>query len=290
MERDITEAIPSGTLLKGEVADGRSRWFYQSLHGLHVLDENFSLGRLLGLSMDEIESELHDLVRTAEAPIALLAPVDDDTEVWAAGVTYLVSKKARMEESLEADIYGRVYDAVRPELFFKAIGWRVSGPGDPIGIRHDSSLDVPEPEVALVLNADGVIVGYTICNDMSSRSIEGENPLYLPQAKMYRHSCALGPWIRMASVIADPKRLSIQASISRRNRVVWEGETSTAQLKRSFEELAEHLFRAEKYPRGAILSTGTCVVPGIDFTLTEQDTVSIRVTEIGHLFNAVITV
>lgn len=155
----FTETIPPGTLLKGKMADGRSRWFYQSPLGLHALVGNFSLGRLLGLSRDEIEIELHGLVQTSEPPIGLLAPVDDDTGVWAARVTYLVSKQARMEESFDADIYSWVYDALRPELFFKAIGWRVSGPGDPIGIRHDSSLDVPEPEVALVLNAVGAIVG-----------------------------------------------------------------------------------------------------------------------------------
>jgi 2-dehydro-3-deoxy-D-arabinonate dehydratase len=290
MEREIVDSIPSGTLLKGQTADGGSRWFYQGPHGLRGLDEHSNLAGLLALTADELESELDGLTATVEAPVELLAPLDDDTEVWAAGVTYQVSRKARMEESHEADIYDRVYDAVRPELFFKATGWRVSGPGGPIGIRHDSTLDVPEPEVALVLNAEGVIVGYTVCNDMSSRSIEGENPLYLPQAKVYRHSCAVGPWIRLATAIRNPKDLSICASISRSGEVVWNGETSTAQLKRSFEELAEYLFRAETYPRGVILSTGTSAVPGMDFTLAEKDTVSIQVAQIGHLSNTVVTV
>lgn len=290
MEHEITDSIPSGTLLKGQTSDGVSRWFYQGPHGLRGLDEHSSLGALLALSADELESELDGFTTAVEAPVKLLAPLDDDTEVWAAGVTYLVSKKARMEESREADIYGRVYDALRPELFFKATGWRVSGPGGPIGIRHDSVLDVPEPEVALVLNAEGVIVGYTVCNDMSSRSIEGENPLYLPQAKIYRHSCAVGPWIRLASYISNPKDLSIRASISRSGEVVWKGEMSTSQLKRTLDELSEYLFRAETYPRGVILSTGTCAVPGIDFTLAEKDTVSIQVEQIGHLSNTVVTV
>jgi len=290
MEREIADNIPSGTLLKGRTDSGASRWFYQGTQGLRGLDEHSSLAGLLALSADDLESELDGLTAIAEAPVELLAPLDDHTEVWAAGVTYQVSKTARMAESQQADIYDRVYDAVRPELFFKANGWRVSGPGGPIGIRHDSTLDVPEPEVALVLNAEGVIVGYTVCNDMSSRSIEGENPLYLPQAKVYRHSCAVGPWIRLATAIRNPKDLSIHASISRSGEVVWNGETSTAQLKRSFEELAEYLFKANTYPFGAVLSTGTSAVPSMDFTLAEDDTVNIDVAQIGFLSNTVVTV
>jgi 2-dehydro-3-deoxy-D-arabinonate dehydratase len=210
--------------------------------------------------------------------------------VWAAGVTYQVSREARMEESQEADVYDRVYDAVRPELFFKATGWRVSGHGGPIGIRSDSTLDVPEPEVAIVLNSAGVIVGYTVCNDVSSRSIEGENPLYLPQAKIYRYSCALGPWIRLASAVENPGDLSIGAAVSRNGDLVWTGETSTAKLKRSFEELAGYLFRADVYPFGAVLSTGTSAVPGLDFTLLENDVVTIEVGELGQLANTVVGV
>jgi len=290
LERQIADIIPTDTLLKGRTATGRSRWFYQGSHGLCGLGEHSSLAGLLALSADEMADELDGLTPIVEAPVELLAPLDEHTEVWAAGVTYQVSKKARMEESNEADIYDRVYEAVRPELFFKATGWRVSGPGGPIGIRHDSTQNVPEPEVALVLNAESVIVGYTVCNDMSSRSIEGENPLYLPQAKVYRHSCAVGPWIRLATAIPNPKDLSISASISRCGELVWKGETSTAQLKRSFEELAEYLFKAETYPFGAVLSTGTCAVPGMDFTLAIDDTVRIEVARIGHLSNTVVTV
>jgi 2-dehydro-3-deoxy-D-arabinonate dehydratase len=290
MEREIADTIPSGTLVKGLTAEGSIRWFYQGADGLRGLDEDTNLGSLLALGVDELERKLNGLTAAADAPVELLAPLDDHTEVWAAGVTYQVSREARMEESQEADVYDRVYDAVRPELFFKSTGWRVSGPGGPIGIRHDSTLDVPEPEVAIVLNSAGVIVGYTVCNDVSSRSIEGENPLYLPQAKIYRHSCAVGPWIRLASAVGNPQDLSISAVVYRDGAVAWAGETSTARLKRSFEELAGYLFRADVYPFGAVLSTGTSAVPGLDFTLLENDTVSIEVGELGRLSNTVVIV
>lgn len=290
MEREFADSIPTGTLLKGRTAEGGSRWFYQGAQGLRGLDEHSSLAGLLALSAEELESHLNGLTAAVEAPVELLAPLDDHTEVWAAGVTYQVSKEARMAESTEANVYASVYDAVRPELFFKATGWRVSGTGGPIGIRHDSTLDVPEPEVALVLNAEGAIVGYTVCNDMSSRSIEGENPLYLPQAKVYRHSCAVGPWIRLASAVVNPQDLSIRAVISRGGEVVWQGETSTSLLKRSFEELAGFLFTAEVYPFGVVLSTGTSAVPGLDFTLAEHDTVCIEVAQVGSLSNTVVVV
>jgi 2-dehydro-3-deoxy-D-arabinonate dehydratase len=290
VQNELAESIPPGTLLKGRTIEGDIRWFYQSADGLRGLAENACLTGLLVLSAEELEEQLNALTDDAEAPIELLTPLDDHTEVWAAGVTYQVSKEARMEESQEADVYDRVYDAARPELFFKAVGWRVSGEGGPIGIRHDSTLDVPEPEVAIVLNSAGVIIGYTVCNDMSSRSIEGENPLYLPQAKIYRHSCAVGPWIRLASSIGNPRELSIRAAITRDGDVVWTGETTTAKLKRSFEELARYLFTAEIYPSGAVLSTGTSAVPGLDFTLVVDDIVSIEVDELGRLSNTVVSV
>ncbi|MDQ1582496.1 MAG: 2-dehydro-3-deoxy-D-arabinonate dehydratase [Microbacteriaceae bacterium] len=290
MSHEFTDSIPSGTLLKGRTAGGRVRWFFQGADGLRDLDSNATLAGLLALSADELEDHLNAATAAAEAPVELLAPLDDHTEVWAAGVTYQASREARMEESREADVYDRVYDAVRPELFFKATGWRVSGHGGPIGIRSDSTVDVPEPEVALVLNSAGTIVGYTVCNDVSSRSIEGENPLYLPQAKIYRHSCSVGPWIRLASAVVNPGDLSITAAVSRDGDVVWTGETTTAKLKRSFEELAEYLFRADVYPFGAVLSTGTSAVPGLDFTLLENDVVSIEVGELGRLSNTVVGV
>ena len=189
-------------------------------------------------------------------------------EVWAAGVTYERSRAARMAESEQsADIYDRVYAAERPELFFKSAAWRVSGPGEPVSVRSDSSIDVPEPELAVVLNADGAATGYTICNDMSSRSIEGQNPLYLPQAKTYAGSCALGPWIVPAWELPDPYALTIELTISRDGEVAWAGTAATSTLHRKIDELAAWLFRENDFPAGAILSTGTSLVPELPFTL-----------------------
>lgn len=278
---------PLGTLLKARTQSGAARWFYQSPDGLRALGVETRLGSLLALEVSDALRTLDAAPRASEVPTQLLAPVDDYTEVWAAGVTYQISKEARMEESSEADIYDRVYDAERPELFFKGLGWRVSGPGGPAGIRADSELNVPEPELALVLNFRGEVMGYTICNDMSSRSIEGENPLYLPQAKVYRHSCAIGPWIRLTGAMPDPDNAGITMKIARRGEVVWKGSTSTAKLKRKFTELADYLIRAEDYPEGAVLSTGTSVVPDLDFILSEGDNVTIGIEGIGVLSNAV---
>jgi 2-dehydro-3-deoxy-D-arabinonate dehydratase len=219
----------------------------------------------------------------------LLAPVDGRTEVWAAGVTYERSRTARMAESEDsADIYDRVYAAERPELFFKSVAWRVSGPGFPVSVRADSSIDVPEPELAAVLNYAGDVVGYTICNDMSSRSIEGENPLYLPQAKIYLGGCAAGPWIRPAWEIPDPYALTIEMTISRGGSVAWEGSTSTSGLRRRVEELAAYLFREDDFPAGAVLSTGTSLVPDLPFTLEAGDEIRIKISEIGELVNPVV--
>lgn len=300
---EMPAEIPGGTLLKGRTSSGETRWFYSDfcsdeLAGdrragtvvLKVLPVETELGDLLALPKSELEPLLTGQPAAVEPPVELMAPVDGGTEVWAAGVTYLVSKQARMEESAEADVYDRVYDAQRPELFFKATGWRVSGPGGPVGIRHDSPLNVPEPEAGLVLNSAGDIVGFTVGNDMSSRSIEGENPLYLPQAKVYRHSCAIGPWIRMDWAVGDPAAMAIDIAISRSGQIVWKGSTSTSQLKRGFDELASYLFRADVFPRGAVLLTGTCAVPGMDFTLCDGDTVDIGVGSVGTLSNVVVTV
>ena len=179
-------------------------------------------------------------------PASLLAPLDGRTEVWAAGVTYERSRSARVEESQDsADIYERVYDAARPELFFKSAAWRVSGPGAPVSVRADSEVNVPEPELAAVLNAAGEPVGYTICNDLSSRSIEGENPLYLPQAKIYLGGCAVGPWIRPAWEVPDPHNLSMGMTISRDGAAIWDGQASTRELRRTVPELARFLFRED---------------------------------------------
>jgi 2-dehydro-3-deoxy-D-arabinonate dehydratase len=219
----------------------------------------------------------------------LLAPVDGRTEVWAAGVTYERSRTARMAESDQsADIYDRVYAAERPELFFKSVAWRVSGPGAPVSVRADSSINVPEPELAAVLNAAGEVVGYTICNDMSSRSIEGQNPLYLPQAKIYLGGCAAGPWIRPAWEIPDPYALTIEMTISRGGSVAWEGSSATSGLRRKIDELASYLFREDDFPAGVVLSTGTSLVPDLPFTLEAGDEVRIKISGIGELVNPVV--
>jgi 2-dehydro-3-deoxy-D-arabinonate dehydratase len=220
--------------------------------------------------------------------VRLLAPIDGRTEVWACGVTYEVSRGARIEESERAaDVYALVFDALRPELFFKSVPWRVRGPGEPVGIRVDSEVNVPEPELALVVNAFGAIVGYTICNDMSSRSIEGENPLYLPQAKIYYGACALGPWITPAWEVTDPYDLAIDLAIDREGHEYWRGRTTTSLLHRRLDDLAGYLMRAEVHPDGAVLSTGTCLVPPAPFTLADGDTVRITIDAIGTLANPV---
>jgi 2-dehydro-3-deoxy-D-arabinonate dehydratase len=225
----------------------------------------------------------------ALADVQVLPPVDGRTEVWAAGVTYEISREARVEESeRSADIYELVYHAARPELFFKSAAWRVAGDGQPIALRSDSTLDVPEPEVALVVNAFGEIAGYTICNDVSSRSIEGENPLYLPQAKTYLGGCALGPFIRPAWEIAEPYNLAIELTILRSAQLAWTGTANTSQLHRTYDELVRWLLHSDVHPRGVIVSTGTCLVPPAPFSLEHDDVVRIDVSEIGTLTTPVV--
>jgi 2-dehydro-3-deoxy-D-arabinonate dehydratase len=250
-----------------------------------------SLGDLLALPLDRIR-EICASPGGARVPLAearLLAPVDGRMEVWAAGVTYERSRTARMAESEQsADIYDRVYAAERPEIFFKSAAWRVSGPGAPVSVRSDSTIDVPEPELAVVFNATGAVTGYTICNDMSSRSIEGENPLYLPQAKIYLGGCAVGPWIVPAWEVPDPYALTIELTITRDGVTAWEGSASTAALHRKIDELGAYLFRADDFPAGVILSTGTSLVPDLPFTLAADDEVRIRISGLGELANPVV--
>ncbi|HZZ71988.1 MAG TPA: fumarylacetoacetate hydrolase family protein [Pirellulales bacterium] len=222
------------------------------------------------------------------ARLRLLPPIDQQ-EVWAAGVTYKRSKAARMEESAgAARFYDLVYEAPRPELFFKASPHRVVGPGQGVRIRSDATWSVPEPELALVLNSRLKIVGYTIGNDMSSRDIEGENPLYLPQAKVYDASCALGPCITLASAMPPREQIGIQLNICRNSEVVFTGKTDLGQLNRTFEDLVSWLGRDNLFPDGVILLTGTGIVPGNDFTLLPGDIVEIRIDGIGTLINPVI--
>lgn len=223
-----------------------------------------------------------------EPPDELLAPIGTQ-EVWAAGVTYLRSRDARATESRDsgaAAFYDQVYDAARPELFFKATPHRVVGPGGTVRVRADSEWDVPEPELALVLDRSGRIVGHTIGNDMSSRSIEGANPLYLPQAKVYRGCCALGPTIMLTEQPPGPAT-AIEMTIRRGDVDVFAGRTTVAQMKRSFQELAEWLFRADDFPSGAFLLTGTGIVPPDDFTLAAGDEVAITMSDVGTLRNHV---
>jgi 2-dehydro-3-deoxy-D-arabinonate dehydratase len=219
--------------------------------------------------------------------VTLLAPIERQ-EVWAAGVTYLRSKAARMEESaFSATAYDRVYDAARPELFFKSLPEKVAGPASTVGIRKDARWSVPEPELALVLNSRSQIVGYTIGNDMSSRDIEGENLLYLPQAKIYENSCALGPVVRIGADEAEARTWSITLTIHRGAKLVFSGETRVDQIKRRFDDLAGYLFRSQNFPNGAVLLTGTGVVPPEDFSLLPNDEVAIEISGVGVLKNRV---
>ncbi len=225
--------------------------------------------------------------RLQVAHLRLLAPVERQ-EVWAAGVTYQRSKAARMEESeFSATAYDRVYDAARPELFFKSLGEKVRGPGEPVGVRRDSRWTVPEPELALVLNSRGEVVGCTIGNDMSARDIEGENLLYLPQAKIYRGSCALGPWIVVGSAEEEVRSWTIELRILQAHQELFSGRTEVGRLKRTFSDLAEHLFRCQSFPHGAVLLTGTGIVPPDGFTLRGGETVRITISGIGTLENPV---
>jgi 2-dehydro-3-deoxy-D-arabinonate dehydratase len=224
------------------------------------------------------------------AAVTLLPPLDRQ-EVWAAGVTYLRSKTAREEESAiagGASFYDRVYTAPRPELFFKATPRRVVGPGQPIRARADSKWSVPEPELALVVSPDLRIVGYTVGNDVSARDIEGENPLYLPQAKVYTQSCALGPCVTLVSAMPPRNDVGIRLTVTRGGSVAFEGATSLARMARPLEDLVDWLGRENAFPDGVILLTGTGVVPPDDFTLHAGDVVSITIDGVGTLTNPVI--
>jgi 2-dehydro-3-deoxy-D-arabinonate dehydratase len=223
----------------------------------------------------------------ALAEAELLAPLDEQ-EVWAAGVTYKRSSQARQRESAgAATFYDKVYTAERPELFFKATPHRVVGPKGKVRIRRDSKWNVPEPELALVIAPDLRIVGYTIGNDMSSRDIEGENPLYLPQAKLYDHACALGPVITLAEAMPPLESVTIRLEILREGRLVFEGSTSVAQMKRTPRDLVNWLGRDNRFPGGVILLTGTGIIPPDEFTLAVNDCVTIEIAGIGRLVNEV---
>jgi len=247
------------------------------------------LDELMRLSRADMRGELaHTTNRLDPSQCELVAPVESQ-EVWAAGVTYLRSKDARMEESSEADVYAKVYEAERPELFFKSAGWRVVGHGGKAGVRPDSSWNVPEPELAVLSNSRGEVVAYACGNDMSSRSIEGENPLYLPQAKVYDRSCSIG----LAAVLAwdaDPGAARVTMRIKRNHKLVFEGESSLSEMVRDPAELSAVLHSAYPLPAGAWLMTGTSLVPPLPYTAEGDDVVTIEIEGIGRLVNTIAVV
>ncbi len=253
---------------------------------VHVLETHLSLSAILH-GNDPPPTAVK--ITLPLSRVTLLPPIDKQ-EVWAAGVTYVRSKVAREEESASSGasrFYDKVYTAERPELFFKAPAWRVVAPGQPVRIRKDAAWNVPEPELALVLSPRLKVVGFTIGNDMSSRDIEGENPLYLPQAKCYDGSCAVGPYVLLAKDFPTLPAVTIGMEIYRGGEIAFKGTASPSQLKRSFDELAEWLGREMSFPDGVVLMTGTGVVPPDGFTLARGDVVSITITGIGTLVNPV---
>ena len=245
----------------------------------HYLPQDFTLERLLEMPGAGVRSFLEGLGSERPAEDPLLPPIEPAHEVWASGVTYLQSREARELESTDADAYEKVYDAERPELFFKALGWRVVGHGNMVRVREDSHWNVPEPELVLVVNSGMEIVGYTAGNDVSSRDIEGENTLYLPQAKVYDGACSLGPGIVLSGPDAM-RDLRITMSIRRGEVIVFEDEINTSQMKRSPEELAAYLGKELAFPGGTFLMTGTGIVPEEDFTLGSGDLVEISVGDL----------
>ena len=266
---------------KGIFAEESGRYFPVKAEGWDELMRDAAMA-------DRVRQSTKGSAVAEPDPATVLSPVESQ-EVWAAGVTYYRSRSARIEESKDTgggDFYDRVYSATRPELFFKATGRRVIGPGGNVRIRSDARWSVPEPELTLVINPAGTIIGYTIGNDMSSRDIEGENPLYLPQAKLYDSSCALGPCVLLAD---GPLRTTtaITLQIDRKGKQVFWGNTTLAELKRDPRELVAYLFRDNSFPDGALLMTGTGIVPADDFTLASGDCITINIDGIGTLQNTV---
>lgn len=285
--------MATGGIMRFVGADGATRLGLcaPDTGDLRSLSGLAGVAEMLRLTRDDLRLRLEKAARSAPDhkvdDVTVLPPIDGDTEVWASGVTYERSRQARGEESDSADLYDRVYDAERPELFFKSVPWRVVTDGEPIGIRDDSGFDVPEPELALVINAHAEIVGYSVCNDVSSRSIEGENALYLPQAKVYAGSCALASRIIPAWDVGDVRDQRVSMRIGRDGAVAFTGEIALTALRRNPEGLVSWLFRSYPFPDGAVLATGTGIVPGMDFTLRDGDVVEIEISGIGTLRNPV---
>jgi len=287
-----TQGARLGQLVAGEIYDltATGQPHFATLTSLLQASAQSTIeGLLQGVSLPALPAHAYaDLDRAPAPDVPHLLPPVDRQEVWAAGVTYTRSREARVREAVTQDVYERVYEAERPELFFKSTAEKVVGPNDWIGLRGDSHWNVPEPELALVLNPRMQIVGYTVGNDVSSRDIEGENPLYLPQAKVYRHACALGPVIALVNEELDARDLAIRLTILRDSAPAYQDETSTAHIHRSLVELVGYLARYQDFPCGAVLLTGTGIVPGDDFTLADGDEVSIEIESIGVLRNSVI--
>jgi 2-dehydro-3-deoxy-D-arabinonate dehydratase len=276
--------MPDG--LRRLLIDSATRLAVARGDALHALDG--SLAELLAAGRDHVHAAVDRALDTdpIAEPAEILAPVDEQ-EVWASGVTYRRSATARVEESSVGDVYEMVYEAQRPELFLKAPATRVPRPGAPLRIRADSGWDVPEPELALVLDANAEIVGYLVADDVSSRAIEGANPLYLPQAKLYDDSLGLSDTIVLARDAGDLADAAIEVEIERDGARVFQGATSTSAMKRSFDELADALFAELSHPAGAVLLTGTGVVPPDDFTLRQGDRVRIAIEGVGTLEHGV---
>ena len=266
-------------------ADGRPEVGVRQNDRVHPI-AGADLASLLRLAEGELRQQLGAAAAGESLPLSeltLLAPIDGRTEVWGAGVTYFRSREARMEESRFDRVYLDVYDADRPELFFKSVAWRVLGDGARGGMRHDSTDSIPEPEVAILVNSSAEIVGAVICNDFTSRSIEAENPIYLPQAKTFTGSCALSSEIVPWGELDHPGDLTISLDIQRSGSTWFEGSASTSAMKRSYQELVSWLFAAMEFPDGVVLSTGTCIVPELGQSLIEGDEVTVRVDQLGSL-------
>lgn len=292
--RDLDSKEKMGLLLEDKVFDLTTISEGKITSFQNLIKE--AKGDIVSFIKDEIMSNLDrsdsyplkELDVEPKENVRYLLKAINSPEVWAAGVTYERSREAREIETQSKSIYDKIYEAERPEVFFKATPSRHVGPYEPVGIRSDSQWNVPEPELGLVLDEKGKIVGYIIGNDMSSREIEGENPLYLPQAKVYKNCCALGPVIRLHDEGFDPNNLTIRCKIIRNGQIVYDETTNTSKLHRTFEELVEHLTRDNIIPSGSTLLTGTCLVPPDEFTLAQDDVVEITIDELGTLRNPVL--
>ena len=288
MEERVTPGVLSVVSATGQHLIRLDDGMYLKREGvLSRLPDGTSMDALLRQPLDELRRFLgQDRPAASLQDGAVLEAPIESQEVWAAGVTYQRSLQARADEAVSSDPYDRVYTAERPEIFFKATAGRVRGPGQAVYIRSDSSWDVPEPELAVICNSRVEVVGYTIGNDMSSRSIEGENPLYLPQAKVFDGCCALGPAVALAWDFSPSDR-KIELDIRRNASIIYRSETSTSSMRRSILDLVDYLGRDQRFEAGCVLLTGTGIVPPSDFTLQDGDEVSIRIDGIGLLENPV---